>query len=151
MGIGLTWGALWAATFAAISVIVWVIKPEVIDAAEGPIRVGAIGGGLGLVSGVGFSILLSFAESGRAIRDIAPSRAAIWGVLASAVFPLLTGRQDQVFVLCPIGAAVAVAVVAIARRAELGGSGQPTRVLDVIFGYVHRSVRDAINPRAEAS
>lgn len=151
MGIGLTWGALWAAIFAAISIIVWVIKPEDIDAGEGPIRVGAIGGGIGLMSGVAFSILLSFAESGRAIRDIALSRAAIWGILASAVFPLLTGRKDQVFVLCPIGAAVAIAAVAIARRADLRGPAQPTRVLDVIFGYVRRSVRDAVNPTKEPS
>ena len=141
MGIGLTWGAILAAIFAAISIIVWLIKPEDIDPGEGPIRVGAIGGGIGLVSGVAFGIVLSFAESGRAIHDLVLGRVAIWGILASAVFPLLTGRRDQVFVLCPIGGAVAMAAVAIARRAELRVSSQPKRVPDVIFGYVLRSVK----------
>lgn len=146
MGIGLTWGALWAAVFAAISIIVGVVKPEIIDQGEGPIRVGAIGGGIGLVSGVAFGIVLSFAESGKAIRDIALGRAAIWGILASAIFPLLTGRQDQVFVLCPIGAVVAVAAVVIARTAEPPGPARSTRVLDIVLGFVRRSVRDVVHP-----
>ena len=151
MGIGLMWGILWAAIFAAITIVAWIIDPEVIDDGEGPIRVGAIGGGIGLVSGVGFGIFLSLGESRKAIRDIALSRAARWGILASAVVPLVTGRRDQVFVMCPIGAALAMAAVAIAGKAEVRDMNRPKRVLDAISGYVLASVRDAVNPTKEPS
>jgi hypothetical protein len=146
VSIGLIWGILWAAIFAAITIVVWVIDPEDIDAGEGPVRVGAIGGAIGLVSGVLFGALLSFTERRRAVRDMALVRAAIWGLTASAVFPLLTGRQDQVFVLAPIGAALAVAAVAIARKAESRDPREGKRRFDVISGYVLTAVRDAVNP-----
>jgi len=71
MGIGMTWGTLRAAIFAAISIVVWVIDPEDIDA---------------------FGILLSFADSTKPICDITLSRTAMWGILASAMFPFLIGR-----------------------------------------------------------
>jgi len=151
MGIGLTWGILWAAIFAALVLVVGVIDPDSIDPGEGPIEVSAIGGFVGLVSGVFFGILLSFAESGKAILDLWLRRAALWGILGSAAFPLLTGREDQVFILCPIGAVIAMASVAIARKATLHDSEQPKRLLDVIFGYLLTCVRDAVNPPKELS
>jgi hypothetical protein len=150
-GIGLTWGILWAAIFAAITIVVWVIDPEDIDPGEGPIRVGAIGGAIGLVSGVLFGTLLAFTERRRAVRDIALVRAAIWGAIAAAAIPLLTGRQDQVFVLCPIGAALAMAAVAIARKAASRDPRQPKRAFDVVADWVFASVRDTVNPAPDAS
>lgn len=88
-------------------------------------NVSPIGANIGLVSGILFATLLTFAERGRAIPSIPLGRAALWGALASAVFPLVTGREDQVFVICPIGAALAAASVAMARKAtgsQIGGA-----------------------------
>ena len=116
IGVALTWGALWALIFASISVVAGIIEPEVIDEGEGPIRVGAIGAGIGVVSGLAFCFALWVAERGRTFRDMALGRVALWGMLASAVVPLSTGRHDQVLVLCPIGALVAVGTIALARR-----------------------------------
>jgi hypothetical protein len=125
IGTGLAWGTAWATIMAAVGVVVGVLRPEEIDPGEGPIVVGAIMGMVGFVSGLAFGALLSFAERRKTILDLSPGRAALWGILASAVFPLLTGRADAVFVLCPLGAACAAASVALARRAELRNPTQP--------------------------
>ncbi len=126
MGIGLTWGTLWAAIGYAVALVIGVIDSHSIDPGERPIVMGAIIGFVGLVSGVAFGILLSFAESRKTIRDLSLRRVAMWGILGSAALPLLTGMQDGlVFVTFPLGAAFATASVAIARRAELHDSKQP--------------------------
>lgn len=125
IGTGLAWGAAWAAIMAAVGVVVGVVRPEEIDAGEGPLRVGTIMGMVGFISGTAFGALLAFAERRKTLLDLSPGRAAMWGILASAAFPLLTGRADAVFVLCPLGAACAAASVAIARRAELRSPAQP--------------------------
>lgn len=118
-GTGLAWGAAWAAIMAALGVVIGVLRPEEIGPGEGAIAVGAIMGQVGFFSGVVFGTLVAIAERRKTILDLSPGRAAMWGILASAAFPLLTGRADAVFVLCPLGAACAAASVAIARRAEL--------------------------------
>lgn len=83
-------------------------------------------GFVGLVSGVCFGLLLSFAESRRTIVDLSLIRVAIWGILGSAALPLLTGMQNHLILFtCPLGAAFAAATVAIARRAELHAAQQP--------------------------
>lgn len=151
MSIGLIWGILWVAFVNVLGMVIWVIHPDDIDPGEGPLVFSAIFGMVGLISGIGFGILLSFAESGKTIRDIWLPRAAIWGMLGSAAFPLLTGREDQVFIMCPLGAVIATALVAIARRATLHDAEQPQRLLDVIFGYVLTFVQDAVNPPKEPS
>jgi len=115
-GVGVTWSVLFAAIFAAIAIVVGIVRPQDIDEGEGPLGFGAIGALVGFISGIGFSILVSAVERGRAIRDIALFRGALWGILASAVFPLTTGKEDQVIFLCPIGALVAMATVLIARQ-----------------------------------
>lgn len=125
IGTGLAWGTAWAAIMAVAGVVIGVLRPEEIDPGEGPIRVGAVMGMVGFVSGAVFGTLLSFAERRKTILDLSPGRAALWGILASAAFPLLTGRADAVFVLCPLGAVCAAASVAIARRAELRNPTQP--------------------------
>jgi hypothetical protein len=151
MGIGLIWGMAWAAIGAVLSTVVGVVDPDSIDPGEGPVRVGAILGMVGLVSGVAFGALMAIAESGRAILSISLRRAAMWGVLSSAAFPLLTQRQDQVLTLCHIGAAVALASVAIARNAARGDSKRPSRLRDILSACVLKFVRDTVDPPTESS
>lgn len=149
MGIGVTWGILWAAIFAVLARIVEVYYPGQIDPGEEPIRVAMILGWVGLVSGSIFGILLSFAEGGKPIRNLSLGRAALWGFLGSAVFPLLTQREDQASWTCPLGAVVAMSLVALARKAELRDSKQPRRRRDFLFAFILTSVRDAVNPTKE--
>lgn len=126
MGIGLTWGILWAAIGTAVALVIGVLDPDSIDPGESPIIMGAIIGFVGLVSGVGFGILLSVGESRKAIRDLSLSRAAMWGILGSAALPLLTTMDNGlILITCPLGAAFAAASVAIARKAERHNSEQP--------------------------
>jgi hypothetical protein len=145
LSIGVAWGAAWATIFAALGLVIKIFRPEIIGPGEGPIRIGAILGGVGGMAGIGFAILLSFAESGKPIRAISLSRAAMWGVLASAVFPILSGRQDQVLVLCPTGAILAVVGLTIARKAERDNSRQPQHPRNVFGGYVLTSLQDTIS------
>jgi len=123
LGIGVTWGAVWAAIFAALAVIIGLVDPDSIDPGEGPIQVAGIGAVFGFVSGVGFGVLLSLAEGRKAIRDLSLGRAALWGMLGTAAFPLLTPVNNSMLLfVCPIGAALAAASVAVAKRAELRAS-----------------------------
>ena len=123
LGIGVTWGAVWAAIFAALAVIIGLVDPDSIDPGEGPIRVAGIGAVFGFVSGAGFGVLLSLAEGGKAIRDLSVGRAALWGMLGTAAFPLLTPVNNSMLLfVCPIGAALAAASVAVAKKAELRAS-----------------------------
>jgi hypothetical protein len=120
MGVGLTWGILWAMVMAAIGVIFWVVDPDSIDPGEGPLIASAIVGFQGFVAGVGFGLLLSFAETRKRMLDLSLIRVAIWGMLASAALPFLTGMPiGMLWFVCLLGAASASASVAIARRAEL--------------------------------
>jgi hypothetical protein len=125
IGTGLAWGAAWAAVMAVAGLVIGILRPEEIGPGEGAIAVGAIMAQVGFFSGIGFGILLAVAERRRTILDLSPGRAAMWGIVAAAAFPLLTGRADAAFVLAPLGAACAAASVAIARRAELRGAERP--------------------------
>jgi hypothetical protein len=145
LGIGLAWGLIWAAIFATLSAVVGAVRPQVIDAGEGPLDVWPVGAMVGLVSGIAFGILLGLAENHRAIPAIPPGRAALWGIVGSAVFPLLTGRPDQVFVLCPIGAVLALASILIARKAAPRDPGRPRRALEIVAGYAGTSIGDAVD------
>jgi hypothetical protein len=125
IGIGLTWGILWALIGATLGLIMRITVPGSIDPGENELVMGAMTGFVGVVSGVGFGILLSFAESRKTILDLSLGRVAIWGLLGSAALPLLTGMQNKlVLITCPLGAAFAMASVSIARRAELHDSEQ---------------------------
>jgi hypothetical protein len=66
------------------------------------------------------------------------------------MFPLLTGRFDQVFITCPIGAAIAIASVVIARKAELAELTQPHHLRNIFFTCFLTPVWDAVNPSKEA-
>ena len=95
IGVALAWGAVWSAT----------LGPSGGSTSSGP-----------AASGFVFGLLLAIAESGKDAHAIPRSHLALWGVLASSVLPLVTGRYDEIPVLAPVGAAVAIATVSIARR-----------------------------------
>jgi len=147
IGVALIWAPLWVVLF--FSTIGSIIAALGGGSDVGPFRMVAIIGWVGLVSGGIFAFLMSFAENGRAIRNISLARAALWGILGSTVFPIVTQRPDQVFWTCPLGAVVAITLVAIARKAELCDVKQPMRLRDVFFACVLTPVRDAVNPARE--
>ena len=123
LGISVTWGAAWAVIFAGVALIIGLVDPDSIDPGEGPVRTAGIGAVFGFVSGAVFGVLLALMENRKAIRDLSLGRAALWGMLGTAAYPLLTPVDNSiVFLLCPIGAALAAASVAIAKKAELGAS-----------------------------
>ncbi|MGH9854982.1 MAG: hypothetical protein ACREBD_34560 [Blastocatellia bacterium] len=151
IAIGLIWAPIWTALFFAVfTSILAIFRPNGGGSDVGPFRMIAIIGWVGFLSGGAFGILLSFAESGTAIRNLSLARAAIWGILGSAAPPLLTQRGDQVFWTCPLGAVVAMALVALARKAELRDANQPRRLRDVFFACVLAPVRDTVNPSQES-
>lgn len=119
LGVGLTWGTLWAAVTVAIAGVIGMLDPDSIDPGEGPLLAGAIIGLQGVVAGVGFGLLLSFAEARKAILEFSRVRVAVWGLLASAALPLLTGMPvGMLWFVCLLGGTSATASVAIARHAE---------------------------------
>ncbi len=148
VSISLIWGILWAMVFWIIAIIIGIVDPDSIDPGEEPAIIALFGSVFGLVSGLVFGVVLALAESGRAVRDISLLRVVLWGILASAVFPVLVGKYNQVLVMCPIGAVVALVYLAITRKAGRGDSGQLGRLRDAFF---LTPVRDTINPQEESS
>jgi hypothetical protein len=117
LGVGATWGATWALIFALTFLIIRLVDPDSIDPGEGPLRGIAIGAFFGFVSGIAFALLLAVTESRKTIRNLSVGRAALWGMLGTAAYPLLTPLDNSmVFFVCPVGAAVAAASVAIAKK-----------------------------------
>lgn len=147
LGIALTWAALFAAFFALLIAAISIVDPDSIDPGEGALVISAFAAIIGLVSGLAFGVLLMLAEGGRAIREIPLARAAIWGLLASALFPLLAGKYDQVFVMCPIGVLVALVVMTLARRQERRDPSRPQRLRDLCLACVGKLVREAVQAR----
>lgn len=133
MGVGLTFGLMWAAFIAVIGVVIGVVDPDSIDPGEGPLVAGAIIGFNGFVAGVAFGILLSLSATRKNILDLSLIRVAALGALAGAALPLLTGAPvGMIWLLCPLGAASAASSVAIARKAELRRSGSLSLLLACI-------------------
>lgn len=123
LGIGLTWSVVWAAIFAAIGVVVGIVDPDSIDPGEDPLRIGAIGAVFGFISGVAFGAMLALADGRTKLRNLSIGRAALWGAIGTAAFPLLTAVDNSMLIiLCPVGAALAAGSVAIAKKAELRAS-----------------------------
>ncbi|MBS1787918.1 MAG: hypothetical protein JST85_09365 [Acidobacteria bacterium] len=150
VGISLIWGILWAVIFGVLATIIGIVDPDSIDPGEEPAIIGLMGGVFGLVSGVVFGALLAVAENGREFRNFSLLRAALWGMLSSAVFPLLVGKYNQVFVMCPIGIVVALTLAAITRRAGRDESGRSSGLRDLLFACFLTPVRDVITSRKEA-
>ncbi len=129
-GVGLLWGTLWAMIGAVIGVVLGFIDPELYRFGN-PIFEWAFGIGIyGAVSGVGFGGLLWLREGKKTLMDLSLPRIAMWGVMGSALVPLLflsmfaggTSMADIVgamMVTAGLGGVFAPGQVAIARRAEL--------------------------------
>jgi hypothetical protein len=148
-GISLIWAPVWAVLFTLLTCILQLFLP--LDSDVGTLRLMSIIGRVGLVSGGIFGILLSLNESGKAIRNLSLGRAMVWGILSSAIYPLVTQRANQVFWTCTFGAVVAVALVALARRAELRDLAHPRRLRDIFFACVLTPIRDAVSPLNESA
>jgi len=116
--IALTFGILWAAAGVAAVAVLATIRPQDIDAGEGPLDAGRIIGTAGLICGSAFAALLWLVERRRGIGELPLLRAALWSLPVAAAFPLLTEVDDSMVLLtCPLGALSAVAAAALARAA----------------------------------
>ena len=117
LGVAFTWGAVWGAVFALIALAVGVIDPDSIDPGETPLRIAGLGAVFGVVSGIVFGVLLSVTERRKTLRELSLVRVALWGAVAAAVFPLVTPVDNRMLIIvCPIGAALAVGLVAVAKK-----------------------------------
>lgn len=114
LGVGVTWGTLWAGIGAVMGIVI-----------GESVAVWALGMGLyGLVSGVGFGALLSLGEGRKTILDLRLGRVAVWGVLGSALVPLLFGALGTF----EMGTTVADVLGAVLTTAFLGGTFAPGSV-----------------------
>jgi len=102
------------------------MAPEVIDPGETPAYIALVLGTAGVLSGMGFGLVLAALERGRRLREVSLLRVALWGAVGSATIPLLTPVADSMIIFtCPLGALLASASVAIARRPQLPGRDRP--------------------------
>jgi len=144
MGLGLVWGLLFAMMFAALVGGISAFRP--LRADVGLAEMIAIIGGVGCISGGIFGALLALAENGKSLRDISLARVAWWGMLAAAVYPLLTGRENQPLWTSPFGAIAALTVVALAQGTDGRGRGRSGRLRWKLSACVAAPVRNAIGP-----
>jgi hypothetical protein len=138
LGVGVTWGALWAVIGAGVGAIIGIVDPSAWTFGN-PIVEWALGiGAYGLVSGVCFGGLLVLGEGRKTLHDLALGRVAVWGVLGAAFVPPLFGLLGTfpagttlldvlgaVGVTAFLGGAFASSSVAIARRAALEAGDRP--------------------------
>jgi hypothetical protein len=145
--ISLIRGPDWAAMFTVFLYILQIFLPP--DGDVGTVRLLSIIAWVGLVSGAIFGLLLALNESGKAVQNLSLLRVMMWGIVSSAVYPVVTQRANQVFWTCAFGAIAAVALVAIARVADLRNLNHPKRLLDIFLVSTLIPVRDAISPLEE--
>lgn len=131
LGLGVSWGALWAVIGGVIGVLVGFMTDAWLW--YNPILEWGLGMGLyGFVSGVGFGKLLAFVEGRKRLGELSLPRIAVWGVLGSALVPLVFGALGMfaagttwldvvgaMGVTAFLGGVSAPGFVAMARRAEL--------------------------------
>jgi hypothetical protein len=149
LGIALAWGAMWAIIFAGLTLVVMAARPQDIGPGEGPIEVGAIMGLVGFLSGLAFGVLLSLAERGKTALELTLTRATVWGVLGSAIYPLVTGRADQVVLTSALGAILATWVVGAARKGVGSGSARQSTI-GTVRGWLLAFLRDALGQPSHA-
>ena len=95
------------------------------------------------MSGTVFAALLASAESGRVIGKLPLGRAATWGLLGTAAFPILDGKYDQVVPLGAVGIAIALALVRIGRRGARYTAVTPSSLTEALCAWVFVSLREA--------
>lgn len=149
--VGLMWAPAWMILFfVLLGGLMAVLNPGG-GMDVGPFQVAATMAGVGFVSGTAFGLLLSFAERGKAVHALSPGRAALWGALAAAAFPLLTGRADQVFWTCPLGALLAVVTVVLARKSGQAPLLHPQDFRNRFSAHILASIRDILHSPIEPS
>jgi hypothetical protein len=130
-GLGLWWGLYFASVFGLLFALIGAIRPQDIDG-DPPLRAVGIGLLVGFVSGAVFGLILAVAEGRKTLLQLHLTRIALWGIAASATWPLLTGVDNRmVYIFCPLGALWAAVSVALARRAtaDKGNRGPIRRLL----------------------
>lgn len=148
-GISLIWAPVWAGLFAGLVLILQFFLPPNTEPTLTWLILNIAW--VGFISGSLFGLLFSFAENGKAIRTLSLGRAALWGALGSAVFPLLTGRANQTIWTCTFGAVVALTLVALARKAALRDVMHSKQLPDFFLDCALMSVRDAVSPAQESA
>jgi uncharacterized membrane protein len=140
--ISLIWASLWAAMFGVLLLAL----ERVLGPSNEPSLLFMMWtiGQVGLVTGVLFGVLLALGENGKAVEQISLMRVTLWGALSAAVFPVITGRANQVVWTCPFGVIVAVAMVALARWADVSRLDRRPHLLSACALL---PVKDAVNPR----
>lgn len=132
IGVGLTWATGWGVIGGLIGAAIQIFSPGSALFVN-PIVGWALGmGAYGLISGFGFSVLLSIGDGSKRLRELSLSRVAAWGVLGSILVPVgfgLLGFFDPSTTLIDVlgaigvtgalGGTFAAGSVAAARRAEL--------------------------------
>ena len=122
LGIGLTWAGLWI----VIGVMLGILRPGDIGPGEGPRRILPILAMVGLLSGLGFAGFLWLAERRRTFEQLSLGRVALWGLLGSALIPVIMGTEGSMGLLTgSLGAVFAAGSVAVARRRLPRTSEQP--------------------------
>jgi hypothetical protein len=130
LGMGLTWGVLWAGIGAAVGLVLRIGSHFII---VDPILEWSLGMGVyGFVSGVGFGKILWLREGRKSLDQISLRRVALWGAIGAglvpAVFALLgvgwpssslVGIAEAMLLTGALGGTFAAGSVAIAKRAEL--------------------------------
>jgi hypothetical protein len=149
IGIGLIWAPLWIVMFFVLFIIISVLVNTGGGSDVGPLTAILIMGWIGFVSGAIFSIIFSFAEKGKAIQNLSLARAGLWGIIGSAVFPVLTQRADQLFWTCPFGAVIAIILVLLARKASISGKKDKTILYGFFLFFVLMFVRNVVNPSTD--
>ncbi len=137
LGVGLTWGALWAMVGGVIGVLLGFMTDAWLW--YNPITTWALGMGMyGFVSGVGFGKLLALTEGRKRLDQLSLKKMALWGVLGSAAVPLLFVPLGMFSVgttfidilgamglTALLGGISAPGAVALARHAELSEGDRP--------------------------
>lgn len=140
--ISLIWGCLWAVMFGGLLLVL----ERLLGPSNEPSLLFMMWtiGQVGLVSGVLFGLLLALGENGKAVEQLSLLRVTFWGALSAAVFPVITGRANQVFWTCAFGVVVAAAMIALARNSRHNRTPRWLKACALL------PVQDAVNPRHES-
>jgi hypothetical protein len=143
--VSLAWQPLWWMVWGPFLAVLRILRPGDFDPGEGLAAI-LIVGLIGLVSGTTFAVLLAASESGRAIAEVSLGRAALWGIAGAAIVPLVAGKYDQVFPFCPVGMAIGMALISVARKGALLTTMNPSGLRDTFLAWVFQALQEATNP-----
>lgn len=129
LGVSAIWALGFGLFFALVSMVAGAVDPDSIDAGEDPLTLGLFGARLGALGGVIFSVLLSSANRRTLLRDLSVRGAALCGAVGAAALPVLAGADlGNAVLLAPVGAGLAAAAVAVAKRGELATPVEPPQL-----------------------